>query len=182
MIQASKLAARLENVDPQDEADEGLLNFVVGAVYSAAQCERLGVKLSEPKEPSTGLEYIKAVKAVARDIAEEKGPPSESPWLPLYFFNNALFRTDVCFERVAQRLVGGALPQGIDEIKARVREKQPNFPQRYFVRWALIRQEVNNMKHKSPQLLKKRRVHFKLLLKSINDLLSAVNWLFTALR
>jgi hypothetical protein len=166
----SSLAARLSNLDATSPRAAGLITFPIGALYHASEAQRLKFK-DRVATPDRWRDELNSAKAFALSL--DQGTSSkEHDWLAIVHFNSFLMRVDIGFERLLAHVTG--ITSGkIDELEPAAIAKGIDF--QALRRWKNIRKnEVNAMKHRSPEVLESDRIQFSEALAALEDLVTLV--------
>ena len=94
----AEVARRLKNLSPRNDEEYRIFTFALGAIYAAANAEALD--FSHTTEPEPG-ELVRQAQSVLNSLATGDMPRGNR-WTAGYYFNDALFRTDVAFERLVR--------------------------------------------------------------------------------
>ena len=176
-----KLAEEFQSLPERRDPDElGLQSFTFGALYSLERARELGYT-KRTWRPTRMDERYQELRDQAAGIAENHGLPSEGKWLAEYYFNNAVWRVDVGFERLAQFVLGRTnirAPRGETNIGAWCRNlANAGARDSWLQSWMQVRaDESNPLKHHSPAPLQSGRMSLRELTNAVERLIAAVDW------
>jgi len=162
-MNAKEFARRLKNLSPRNDEEHRIFTFTLGAIYAAACAEILDY--SETTEPTPGDLVDQARQAVLDGLSEGELPYG-GRWAAGFYFNSALFRTDVAFERLVRYITR--------DYETR-RPAKHVLPLGLGLAWAPIHKEVIGMKH-HPHL--GRRTPYGELLEGLDALIRGLEWCF----
>jgi hypothetical protein len=174
-MDAFKLAKRLYALHPQNPEEAGIYHFIFGSIFAAEKSKNIDNWHKEIQDDRWG-KTLEKITSFAKEMAENKKLPED--W-PDFYFNNALFRVDVGFERVTRYISNYGGRGGIEALKNKAIKS--GIPERLLEPWEKIRNEVNALKHRNPEALFKERVTYEELLKAIEKLIETVELSFTEL-
>lgn len=162
----SKLAGRLAKLKANTPEKASLITYPVGALYCAYKAKRCGFtdRIALPKRWENELNDA---RCVAQEIADSK-TPSKSEWIGIVYFNSALMRIDVGFERLI-RYVTGSKARGVKQLTRQAQSHR--ISEHALRRWSTVRsQEVNALKHRNPSALIMNRMTYREMLLALEDL------------
>jgi len=162
------------NVDPGDPNQTTIYNFAFGAVYALERAQQLDYQ-GQSQEEGKGRRRTQEVKVLLADFLKGRSLPSDGEWLAGYFYNDALFRADVCFEHITRYFTN---LRGNERINALiVKALLCGFPHDYLMPWwPKIRDEVNALKHKSHEFLEGPGLDYNDAVPHIKKLVQATTW------
>jgi len=157
------LAQRLKKLLPRNDEERRIFTFALGAIYAASWAEALGY--SDTTEPNAAELVDQARRPVLDGLA--KGiRPHEGRWVAGFYFNDALFRTDVAFERLIRY---------VTRDYARVAAARDVLPLNLYDAWNPIHEEAIGLKHYPHR--GRRTPHGELLM-SLDALVCGLQWCF----
>jgi hypothetical protein len=143
----ASLANRMRTLRRENDQERGIYSFTLAALYAVSKALDLGVS----RRRTSRLPDEEPILAQL----EEGRVPCSGNWLAGYYYNDALLRVDIAFEAIARRRSGLA---GDEDIKRLIAEADRHGLNRKFLsRWPDVRREVNAMKHRNPEQIKRHR-------------------------
>lgn len=150
------LAAEIESLKPKSPSESTLYNFAFGALYALERAIALeypgqGHKLGMQRNVERlSMKRAREVKGLARCLREGRDMHSKD-WLAGYFYNDALIRTDICYEQLA-RFMGKVKDKGerLDWKKLQARAIKGGLLEHHICPWwSKVHAEVRIIKHQS---------------------------------
>jgi hypothetical protein len=171
------LAKRITSLESRNENEACLVTFAFGATYALAQAKELGY--TDRGLHDNWKDRVKEARLLASNLHSPKRSRLEkdNQWLAGFHFNNALFRTDVGFERVTRHIALDALK--MDDWRALSdKGRRAGLPSELIDQWKRLRAEVVAMKHHNAELFKKDRMSYGEAFEALDRLISAIQWCF----
>src|SRR5262245_25396983 len=100
----ASFAGRLCSLRPSSDGQVSVLTFAAGALYSSAQAVSLTHIQRVPDQSHWQDRYVQV--SVQLERMASGALPETDQWLAGVYMNNALFRIDVTFERIARVVTG----------------------------------------------------------------------------
>lgn len=162
----AKLASRLAALKANTPQKTGLITYPIGALYCAHKAKQCGFTDRTAHLKRWGNE-LREAQCVAREISISR-TPSKSGWISIVYFNSALMRIDVGFERLIQYVANSRSSKSDRLIKL---AQDHRISAHALARWRAVRkQEVNVLKHCNPNALTKDRMTYREMLLALEDL------------
>lgn len=171
-MNASDLAAQIVDLKPKDEGQTGLVTLTFGAVYAAAKAvdlsysERDDHRLWSQELSQQALQHASA-------LAKHRILPLEGQWLAGFYFNDAIIRTDIAFERTTRYLTG-LHNESVADV--RVAAERRGFPKAALDAWRSVRNEINRWKHRDVEDFVMPTTTVAELFKAVGELIRGVEW------
>ena len=153
---------------PESRDEAGLVTFPIGALYYAKEAKNNGfVDVGNNEDRWKG--ELAATIEIGRKISRSEGL-YDTKLTGIMHFNSALMRIDVGYERLLRYLTGykgvsrkdllslALSSHGIEEATLRG--------------WFTVRNEVNAMKHRNPEIFSRNRVTFDQMLSALFELVN----------
>jgi len=130
-------------------------NFMIGAVYSLREAHGKGHRHRATYDETDRTQHLRRLHVAIDAVAADATP--EPVWIAGFFYNTAIMRIDACHERFLKAMLEAA---GVKQQKPKKGEAKteawatqlertlgldPPLARQYL---ALVRQEVNKLKHK----------------------------------
>ena len=132
----------------------------------------------EKNNNDLSLDRAREVKRRAKVLAESGTLPPAGPWLAGHYYNSALLRVDVCFEKAVRYYLTRYRAADINNSLSTA--FRLGFPPDLIVPfWPRVRRQVNSLKHESIIKTEGPAMPPQELLIVIERLLATIEWLFT---
>jgi hypothetical protein len=165
-------AALIANLNPRNEEETGLITFALGAVCCAVKAEQLG--FTSQRDPDHWKDRRSEVLKIAQSLGAGGPLPHDGEWLANVYFNSALFRIDVAFERIARYVTQLNGHEGFQELLKRANKR--GLSTSLLAPWAKVRNDVNALKHRNPEALKRPTISPPELVDALDCLIRSVDW------
>ena len=151
---------------PVDDEEVGLHTFTIGVIYSYSRLKQLNYDESLWDSRVWQVRYEEVVQTTKELM--NGNTITNNQWLAEYYYNNLIYRLDVAFERIQNR-VFNIKRKSLDEL---------GFKQEWSKAWSDVRNlESNPIKHKSPERLRSpQRLSVMKLQNVIFCLIDAIEW------
>ena len=171
------LAKRITSLDATNENEACLTTFAFGATYALARAKELGY--TDRGLHDNWKDRVKEARLLASNLHSPKRNRLEkdNKWLAGFHFNNALFRTDVGFERVTRHIALDATKKD-DRKTLSDKARKAGLARDLIIPWKRLRDEVNDMKHHNAELFKKDRMSYQEAIEALDRLIRAIQWCF----
>ncbi len=171
-----KLARRIETMTPKGTEQETIYNFAFGALYALASAELHGYP-NQSSKPGRSKRRADEVRMLAAEMATKEALPEavNGEWLGGFYFNDALFRGYVCFERLLRHRTKrkGKLPNLVKKAQEGGFDVATVAPD-----WKDISKEVNNLKHSIKGFPEGPTITYPDAVKRVQTIIDAVEWVF----
>jgi|LNFM01.1.fsa_nt_gb hypothetical protein len=182
------IAAQIAAMKPSIPAESTLYNFAFGSLYAFERAIDLGYLNQWRKKEGEGnrsqmekisMRRARQVKQQANHLmAGRSVTPGE--WLAGYYYNDALIRTDVCFEQLARFY--GRVRRKSERKERKELERlaiDRGLPNDLIVPWwKNVRDEVNLIKHQSVFTTEGPSIDPETTLRAIEQLIAGVKFVF----
>jgi hypothetical protein len=179
------LAAEIAAMRSRNPSEATLYNFAFGALYAFERAIALGY-LDQWHEEHRRVQAEKISKSRAREVTHlaahlsaGRSLPS-GRWLAGYYYNDALIRTDVCYEQLAR--YSGKVRSKSDRIE---REELQDLAINHGLKkdlivpwWKRVRRDVNIIKHQSVHTTEGPAIDPENTLRVIEQLIKGVKSVF----
>lgn len=162
-------ATSLATLNPRDDEETGLITFALAAICYATQSGALGFSRHQ-----SWRDRRKDVLALAHSIGRGDPLPTNGQWLAVVNFNSALFRVDVGFERVTRYVTKLSGNESWKELSNKAAKH--GLSPKLLEPWSEVRDEVNALKHRNPEALRKPRLSQAQLVDALESLVKAIEW------
>lgn len=162
----ARLASRRAVLKANTPQKAGLITYPIGALYCAHKAKQCGFA-DRTAHPRRWENELSEARGVAQEIADSKRH-SKSEWIGIVYFNSALMRIDVGYERLIRYITGSTS----NDIRTLIQQAQSHRISGHALRrWRTVRhQEVNALKHRNPSALIIDRMTYREMLLAPDDL------------
>ncbi len=171
--QLTEMADQLSRMTPKGTEQETYFNFAFGALYALARAEELGYN-HQNKTRGKSTRRSAAVAQVATRMAQRGVMTWKGEWVAGYFYNDALLRADIAYEHILRYRTGQKKANGPRLLKKAIDSKMPK--SLLIPSWTRVRDEVNNLKHRSWEFGEGPDIELDEALGIIQDLIKTVEW------
>ena len=170
---------------PRSPSESTLYNFSFGALYAFKMAIDLGYLDQRRKESGRidtellSMRRARQVKKLALNLSEDRNLPSVD-WFAGYYYNDALIRTDICYEQLA-RFSGKVKRSGNHKDRKELEDLAiKNGLRKALIVpwWKKVRDEVNSLKHQSVYLTEGPPINPETALRVIEHLIEGVKSVF----
>lgn len=181
------IAAQIAAMRPKSPSESTLYNFAFGSLYAFERAIDLGYfnqwrKEGEGKRIETEKISMRRARQVKLQANHLKIGDSVTPgeWLAGYYYNDALIRTDVCYEQLAR--YSGRVREKSERKKREELEKlaiDRGLRKDLIVPWwKQVRNEVNLIKHQSIFTTEGPSIDPENTLRAIENLVEGIRSIF----
>lgn len=169
------MAGQLSRMTPSGTEQETYCNFTFEALYALARAEELGYH-RQNKGRGKSKRRSAAAAQIATRIAKRGVMTWKREWVAGYFYNGALLRADIAYEHILRYRTGQKKANGPGLLAKAIASGMPK--NLLTPSWTRVRDEVNNLKHRSWEFGEGPGIGLDEAMKIIQALIKTVEWPF----